>query len=239
MYLNVLLLSDITLLSGHSIDPAAYEGDKDTLHSSTTSHEVKQAKPNDKAWAEWRQCRKLLCLSKTNHTLCQPSGAWTVDPSEYARQWDLYYSTTTDVIYHSTAMGYSVHEHIRHDYNKDTQKFIDNLPTDAIPIEWKETPHTWIRPRVVSPQDICPPSEATTFNKVVDVMVPWERNLLQHTVWIRPEDILWEALCHSQCFIATDGSAPKDQASFAWILSNATVKQLARCSGPVFGHAIS
>ena len=165
MYLNVLLLSDITLPLGQLIDAAAYVGKKDALHSTSYGLEVKQIKPNDKAWAEWRRCLNLLCLrttAHTAHTLLQPLGAWIVYPNAYTHQWDLYYSATTDAIYRSTALGYSVHKRIRYDYDKDSHQVIDDLPPDAIPIDRKETAYTWIRPIAMTSQDICPPPDAVT-----------------------------------------------------------------------------
>ena len=73
---------------------------------------------------------------------------------------------------------------------------------------------------------------------LVDTRSPWERNLLLDLQLIQHEDAIWEALS-SQCFVATDGSAPQGKGSFAWTLSTAKGDRLARCSGPVFGHAIS
>ena len=109
MYLNVLLLSDITLPNGKRINAAAFEGDREALHSTRSNHSVNQPRPNDKAWHKWRRCLYLLCLQDSNHTLKDPLGAWIVPPRAYARQWPLLYSWHNDAIYHCTAFDYTIH----------------------------------------------------------------------------------------------------------------------------------
>ena len=123
-------------------------------HSSDHGHTVHQHKPNNKAWAEWRRCLHLNCNRDASHTLKVPLGAWTVHSKDYTRQWVLLYSPQEDAIYHHTAFDYSVHRRLRHNYDKDTVEFCDKLPQDAVPIEYRETTHTWIRPSIVTTQDL-------------------------------------------------------------------------------------
>ena len=176
MYLNILLLSDISSPNGNSIDHSAYIGDREAMQSYHAGDSVHQAKPNDKAWAEWRKCLNLFCHRNQSHTLKEPLGAWTVPPHEYARDWALLYSTAEDAIYSSNDIDYSVHRQLRYDYDKDTDEYSDNLPSDAVPIEIKETPHTWIKPRHVAPQDIMQKDteEDMSLAEMVKTMPPWE-----------------------------------------------------------------
>ena len=109
MYLNVLLLSDITTPNGQHIDEAASMGNQDDFHRFETYDRVHQPKPNDKAWTKWRKCLNLLCNNSYHHTLKTPLGAWTVRPHDCAKDWESLYSPEEDVIYHSDAMGYSIH----------------------------------------------------------------------------------------------------------------------------------
>ena len=89
-------------------------------------------------------------------------------------------------------------------------------------------------------QDVEPePDHPTNFAASTTLLPPWERHLLQEVVFIQTEMDVWGALSTSQCFAASDGLAPKDRGSFAWVLSNANGDRLARCSGPVFSHSIS
>ena len=90
------------------------------------------------------------------------------------------------------------------------------------------------------PQDVLP--DPKTYDDVktnVEILPPWEQSLLQELVLINLEAQIWESLCNTQCFVATDGSAPQQKGSFMWILSNASGDRLARGSGRLFGHAIS
>ena len=240
MYLNVLLLSDITLPNGKQLDHAAYNGHKQGMSSSDSGHSVNQAKPNDKAWADWKRFLHHLCHRDAAHTLKAPLGPWTVQAPNYNRDWDLFYSPKEDTIYRRTPFSYSIHHKLHHDYDKDSEEFSETLPLDAVPIERKETPHTWRLPWTISTQDN--PQETDTPQNLTDsipTLQPWERMLLQEIVFLRPETHVWAELRTKQCFIASDGSAPPDRGSFAWILSNPAGERLAKCNGPVFGHSIS
>ena len=68
---------------------------------------------------------------------------------------------------------------------------------------------------------------------------PWKGLSSRTFIFIQPEEVVWKALSHSRCFVASKGSAPQDQSSFAWILSNNKGKRLVQCRGSVLGHAIS
>ena len=240
MYLNVLLVSDVTTPDGKCIDMAAYEGNKQALQSYDTGDSVNQSIPNDKAWAEWRQCLNLLCQSTHTHTLKEPLGAWIVQPHEYSRDWALLYSAAEDAIYSSNDIDYSVHRCLRHDYGKDTDEYVDTLPKDAVPIDAKETPHTWIQPRSIVPQDcVSETDDIETVTSLVGTLPPWERYLLLNIMFRENEEDVWRKLCSQQCWAASDGSAPQDRGSFAWVLSDDKGERLARCTGPVFGHSIS
>ena len=153
MYLNVLLLSDITMPQGKYIETSAYNGDRDALHSVHSSHCVHQTRPNEKAWREWRRFLQMLCQRDSTHILKEPLGVWTVKGGTYARQWKLLYSRHDNTIYHHTALGYSVHTKLWHDYDKEIDDHCDELPPDAVPIEIRETPTTWIRPQCPIPHD--------------------------------------------------------------------------------------
>ena len=104
-----------------------------------------------------------------------------------------------------------LHRRIRLDFNKDTDKYTTNLPDDAVPIEVKETPHTWIRPSQITLQDMILPGteDVTTIPNLVDTMDPWEHQLLLEITFLKSEVVVWDHLCKGQCFVASDGSAPK------------------------------
>ena len=172
MYLDVLLLSDIT--TPKQLDTAAYHGDKNTMHSADPGHSVNQAKPNDKAWAEWKRFLHQLCHRDAAHTLKEPLGPWIVQAHEYNREWDLLYSPTEDAIYKRTPLSFSIHHKLHHDFDKTTKEFSDTLPHDAVPIERKETPHTWVLPWSISTQDTTLEDESpSTVTERIDLLHSW------------------------------------------------------------------
>ena len=77
------------------------------------------------------------------------------------------------------------------------------------------------------------------FQVAIEFLPPWEKHLFSEIVFIQNKEAVWKAICNNQCYATSDGSAPKEQGSFAWINSYNLGDCLARCSGPVFGYAIS
>ena len=73
----------------------------------------------------------------------------------------------------------------------------------------------------------------------VGTLQAWEQDLLQEVHFIKPEDTVREILQNTQCYAASDGSAPKDRGSFGWIISTHKGDHLVRCRGPAYGYAIS
>ena len=240
MYLNVILLSDITNPNGTHLDDAAYRGEYDDIISHNLGHRVNQAKPNEKAWKVWRKFLHLLCQRDAHHTLRTPLGAWTVPPNEYSHQWRFYFSTTEDRLYHNTALGITSHARLRHDFDREETNVVEHLPRDATPVQVSATQHTWILPSRLPKQDSIPILEPThSIMETLETLPPWERDLLAGIIFLQPEDEVWTTLCSQQCTLASDGSAPAGRGAFAWILSNNKDNRLVRCNGPAFGYAIS
>ena len=75
--------------------------------------------------------------------------------------------------------------------------------------------------------------------QLVGSLQEWEHKLLKEISFLQPERTVWDALCSSRCYAASDGSAPMNQGSFGWVLSDKNGKCLVKCRGPVYGHAIS
>ena len=75
MYLNVLLLSNITTAKGDYIEPLMFSGD---TQPAITTHKVKQAKPNAKAWKQWRRLHLILTHNSPRLKLKKRLGQWSV-----------------------------------------------------------------------------------------------------------------------------------------------------------------
>ena len=241
LYLNVTLLSDITLPDGEHLDQAAYIGDRSQMLSMPRGHTVNQAKPNIKAWQDWRKLLHLLVHRDSKYTLKTPLTTWVVASSAYTRRWKYLYSPTQDLLFTHTAVGFLAHKRLHYDFDKDPIEFTETLPQDAVPVKARSAPHTWIIPRRIAGQTLPPSNDTacTTIKDCVGGLQDWEVDLLQEAQFIRPEEIVWEILQNTHCHAASDGLAPKDQGSFGWIISDRKGERLVQCRGPAFGHAIS
>ena len=73
MYLNVILVSDITDTSGTHIEDV-YRGSYEDTGSHSLGHRVNQSKPNEKAWKIWWQFLHIIVNWDAQHTLKTPLG---------------------------------------------------------------------------------------------------------------------------------------------------------------------
>ena len=99
LYRNMTLLSDITWTDGVRLDKAAYEGNKSIMLSRSPGHCVNQAKPNDKAWREWRHFLHVLVNQDpelTLNSLLQPGWCHqtnTLDNGSFFTPQDMIYGS--------------------------------------------------------------------------------------------------------------------------------------------------
>ena len=132
MYLNVILLLDITRPNGRSLDKAAYSGNLSCLISSTHSHSVNQPKPNNKAWKEWRKSLHSLINRDATLSLKTPLEEWKVPASKYSRRWKWLFWPSTDLLYVRIAVGFLVHRRFHFDFDNNPSDFCKEIPEDAV-----------------------------------------------------------------------------------------------------------
>ena len=106
MYLNVLLVSDITTARGDYIDHLMFSGE---ATPATTKHKVNQLKPNAKAWKQWRWLLLLLTQNSPRLKLKKPLGQWLVPWNHMRCQWPFLYDASSNLLYHHTPQGYTQH----------------------------------------------------------------------------------------------------------------------------------
>lgn len=243
MYMNVLLVSDVANASGTALDINAYKGIP-TIN--TTKYRVHQKRPDKEAWTQWRRLLLIIANRNASHTLKQPLGRWLVPSNQLRRKWKHLYDPDSGKLFHHTILGYTQHSKLRNDYDKTPdQDIIDpEIPLHAIPVDTSDLQYTWGIKRYWKPH--CTPNYnqthglAGTVTGMLTTMEQWEFLLLQHLeVLDCTEDTVWNTLCNYPCYLATDGSAPPNRGSFAWIISDAHGNILAKCNGPVFGYKIS
>ena len=239
MYLNVLVLSDIVMPCGTRFDPAAYEGTK-ALYFTNPNHQVHQEKPGWKSWKTWRKLLNILCKPKRRLYLSQPLGPWQVPSLHLSENWPFIIDPTTNTVYQRAGTEFTLHNRITYNYDKDSSSSVDALPVTAVPVFAITRPSTIsVSPNISAPMASPPPQVLTTFGTYLDQAASWERHLFATLEFNQPEQRVWTILSQEPCLCASDGSAPHHQGGFAWVISNQQGEQLARCSGPAFGHKIS
>ena len=239
LYLNVLLLSDITTASGREIDEAMYNGNRNKLCSYTNHISVHQARPGEKAWKQWRRLLNKLVEGRSKK-LRQPLGKWLVPHHQQRRQWKHYYDPESDKVYTIGVEGYDVHDKITYDFEATSNGTISLLPETAVPTQIKDRGATWslLGWKHLLPEEQDAP--LASFADYVSTLDEWELRLLENLeILTDSEEELWEILTHEECILACDGSAPAPKGSFGWILSTATGRRLARCNGPAYGYKVN
>jgi len=242
LYLNVLLVSDITNANGTELDPETYQGSPSEV---TTKHRVNQQRPNSKSWIQWRRLMYILADGSKQHRLRMPLGKWLVPAVTMRKKWRNLYDSRSKKLFYRTPLGYTQHSKLRTDYDKDPDQDIINpvIPAHAVPVDTVERQYTWSIKRGWKQHtlvDTCENPVATTVSEKVNTLDVWERQLLEHLDVTDPtENSIWFALTNTPCYIATDGSAPTGKGSFAWVISTNEGEILAECHGPVFGAKIS
>ena len=157
-------------------------------------------------------------------------------PQEYSWQWDFYYSAKGDHLYCNTSLGITKHLRLRHNFDKEEADVIDPLPANAVPVQVRDTSHTWILPRhSVSPQDMIPPSNNPhSILDLIDTLPQWEQHLLSGIQFLHPKETIWTHLCTHKCTLASNGSIQAGKGAFAWIISDHQENRLVHCSDPAF-----
>ena len=242
LYLNVLLVSDISNANGTNLNPETYRGSPPDV---TTKHKVNQKRPNSKSWMQWRRLMYILADGSKHHRLRKPLGKWLVSADKFRKKWTTLHDHASEKLFYLTPLGYTQHSKLSIDYDKEPDQDIihPRIPLHAVPVDTLERQYTWSIMRGWKDHTRDYPSETPRVNTVVELatrLATWERLLLHHLeVTDITEDTTWHALTTTTCYIATDGSAPSGKGSFAWVISDSEGEILAQCHGPVFGAKIS
>jgi hypothetical protein len=96
MYLQAVMLSDLCLAGGRTLDRDMYNG-VPGLRSSTSSWiHINQARPHPASWKIWRSASAIW---STNRTLTTPLGAWLYPAKFLCRKWPYYYDPSLGDLY--------------------------------------------------------------------------------------------------------------------------------------------
>ena len=241
MYLNILLVSDITNAKGDYIDHLVFSGE---APPAITKHKVNQAKPNDKAWKQWRRLLLMLTHNSPRLKLKKPLGQWLVSWNHMQRKWTFLYDASSDRLYRYTPQGYTQHEWLSRDYDQTPVQtmiapVISRWAVPVTVISYDQTYRLqwgWQQSRA---RQIPIEEPADSVFELLPTMEPWEWQLLFDLEIMCDEQTLWEALTTQVCTIASDGSALAGKGSFAWVISDSRGEIIAECKGPVPGAKVT
>ena len=182
----------------------------------------------------------MLTVSRFRQKLLLPLGSWIVPASKLCRQWPFLYDSDTDTLFHFNFLGGSAHQRLRHDFDKNATMFDPEIPDTAVPAMVESQSATWTLLQWSPHQLPLVHAPTTTFYASRQHSLPsWENFLLEHLEFLISEAEIWDTLCTQSCHLASDGSAPEEKGSFAWIISDNLGRRLARCKGPVQSQRIS
>jgi hypothetical protein len=108
LYLQALMLSDITLAVGVHLDPYLLCGNSGPMSSTTTHHKINQAWPSETSWRIWENATYLW--TSKGAKLRQPLGCWLIQASTQHISWPAYYDPNADkIIFCTTLEHYTIH----------------------------------------------------------------------------------------------------------------------------------
>jgi hypothetical protein len=245
MYLQVITMSDLTLVDGVTLDPNFLTGKPGPTSSTSKWIHINQARPSEPCWRLWRRACAGWSL---NSKLYFPLGTWTVPCDRLRRSWPYYYDTANGELY------------VRQDNRY--QRCVASDPIRFIPvslIEWQPTASSipiharltiqktaWIS---LLPEALYLPvprahvtTTSGTFTEYLSSLDEWETELfvdltlhydcydiirLIETQRIRTSEV--------QLLTVSDGSDDSGSMTFGWIIALPDGTRLARCSGPAYG----
>ncbi len=241
LYLQVVTAADIVLPNGTDIDEWMRQG---TLHpdsSSTRYVKIEQARPNQKAWMQW----KVLCASIKQEFYLKPLGQWLLPASKLRRHWPAYYDLKRKWLYvHSSDgyMQYAVNQNRDFDHGLLCPEWGPNDHSVPVQAEASRGGVYFVDFENVSTISACnSPSVASTFEEYIDDLPEWDRTLFQWLEFLDCEPFdLMEALRDDaeagiEIIFVSDGSAGDGSMSFGWVMSTSDGARMVRCAGPAFG----
>ena len=249
LYLQVLLISDITNVTGTHLDKFMAKGEVDHRKSGhTAGHRFVQDRPPARVWTLWRKAN--LLWSDEHGRLRQPLGAWkgtsTADKSPRRRLWPtlqlqnvLYVRRPSDGQqyrqYHRQGPARTFHR---------TAQIISHtdLPSNANPVDARRQFPVGYRvlhnETMELPPVIAVPS-ASSFPEYVSHLDKWESELLQVSIVSSALTAITNSL-DKGLIIVCDGSVNQYEAgSFGWVASTSDGTRLATCSGPARGSRLT
>lgn len=233
LYLNVILLSDITDISGTHV----YSPEMLRLHGKSKWHcrrPIYQINPPPRVWKIWDLAIGRITTSRQR--LQQTLGPWLLSPGKLSRIYEYYTDGSTLFVRQSSPLVHPMfHKHSRltsHSFANDShgECSFNDLPDIAVPTSVYYTDNCYrfvvtpLTPSLISP--------LSTEMWRVDEEVPTVIQIKQRLFSISPEQ-------QKDFHVASDASVKSGKGAFGWVIAHQSHGLLAIGKGRVPGHGMS
>jgi hypothetical protein len=237
LYLQVLSFSDMFNAQGNALAVGIYDGYRSVSQSCSILLEPLQDRPSDVTWSLWR--RFLRFITVDGCWVCKPLGPWNIGLST-RRRWPNYFAPSSDLLYCYVCGELVSHPRLGpNDFSEQRTTYdIQNLPTDAIPVDVTDIDVGWYMFDTVASVSL--ELDLVAFPTFVEYLQsqPEYESLLLQRFEIFDEDIY--AVCEqlrvlSEIILVSDGGAIDNYGSYGWVVSTKEGTKIAQGSGSVFG----
>ena len=237
LYLNAVMLSDLTTVAGDRLDPDKLRGYTSLFSTHNQWMRINQERPSELEWRLWRKANKIW--SDSLGVMTQTLGRWTQPHSKRRIRCMAYQYGTTLAVYNDGHNYTKCHLHTAREYIDDQSGSIhyDDIPEYANPVMViLKTEATWKVTKVTQTIRTPPPLSYGTFAEYIAALHPWEMDLLQHhELSVDPYTACLELQSHF--FAGSDGSEKYGvQGAFGWVISTVEGERLALGMGPARGR---
>ena len=238
LYLHAITLSDISDVTGDTLDYSMLQGKPSLQSSKCQWHHVHQERPSETEWKLWR--RATLLWSRPNGQLITPLGRWLYPINKLRRRYfayshgrHLYVRQNTEEYFQAFIRMPGRSPLFRPRLTGDTVRRFKTLPVLALPVDILPSPEDdtlWMMrtapcARVSISATVL--STPLTFHQFVETLSLWEVELLQHVQLLTdPEDLRTQMVDGFR--VVSDGSVKHEygNASFGWVLSSPRGRRL-------------
>ena len=234
LYLNAHTISDLTCVSGVTLDMAKLRGEHSQRSSQCTRLQIHQARPAKTDWDLWIRANALW--SRGNGTLIQPLGQWLLfRPNQHQRHF-AYRQGSTLWIRMDGAYSRCIEVD---DGFLDTNRLEEwhDIPPDSLPVHVKRSkPDRWTIGRTCSYFQQPRTSPFTTFAQFITAhCAPWEVQLLEAIEMFLDPFAVSVALENGIRGVSDGSVWIKKLGAYGWALSSDTGERLAEGMGPAPG----
>jgi hypothetical protein len=231
LYLNVVTISDLTLINGRQLDHNKLLGNHSCLSSFTHGTTIHQERPSERTWTLWKKGNQIW--STPEGTLYQPLGDWVLPIHQLRQRHAAYWWTGRLWVRIQDRYTKCTMVSDRHFCETATSCSWEALPRLAVPMfAILSAPGCW---KIVHQSHILElnrPPIAGTFSQYIASLSNWESELLTHLDMSDNPFSVAVALEHGVRAVSDGSDWHQIQGAFGWTISTDRGDRCARGMGP-------